>query len=475
MSLTRKIAHNIIIQIIEKAICLVLGLAMVAIMTRYLGRMGFGQFTTVTAFLQMFAILTDMGLYLILVQMSSHPEANIPKIVNNIFTLKFFLSFFLLGLAPLIAIFIPGYSPIIKIGIAIAALSFFFQSMIQLLSAIFQKNLCMEKIAIADVAGKLLLLVSVFIIVSLKGGLLMILGAVVLGSLTNFSLVYFFARRFVKIAFRFDFSFWKEVLSKSWPIALSVAFTLIYFKTDTFILSLVRSQEEVGIYGVAYRVLEILIMMPALFIGLVMPVLANSWAAKDNARFKRVMQKSFDFLIMLAVPIVVGTLFLAQSIVILIAGSEFIISGTVLKILIFAVGTIFLGSLFTHTAVAIEKQKTIFWFYMMTAVLALTGYLIFIPKYSYYGAAGMTVFAELLIACSGFFIIWRYAKFFPSLKMLFKSLAASAVMGLCLYVLAGYNLFLLIFVAGFVYFIIMYLLKGINKEIIKDIVKIKSE
>ena len=71
MSLTRRVAHNTIIQTIGKAISTMLGILVVALMTRYLGQRGFGQYSTIIAFLQIFGILVDFGLTLITVQMIS--------------------------------------------------------------------------------------------------------------------------------------------------------------------------------------------------------------------------------------------------------------------------------------------------------------------------------------------------------------------------------------------------------------------
>ncbi|MEK7167505.1 MAG: oligosaccharide flippase family protein, partial [Patescibacteria group bacterium] len=65
------------------------------------------------------------------------------------------------------------------------------------------------------------------------------------------------------------------IWSTTWPIALSVAITLIYFRADTLIMSFFRSPEEVGLYGAAYRVLETMIQFPYLIMGSILPLLAK--------------------------------------------------------------------------------------------------------------------------------------------------------------------------------------------------------
>ena len=60
MSYTRKIAHNTIIQMIGKGVSTVIGVVVIGMLTRYLGEGGFGQYTTIMAFLQLFGVLVDM-------------------------------------------------------------------------------------------------------------------------------------------------------------------------------------------------------------------------------------------------------------------------------------------------------------------------------------------------------------------------------------------------------------------------------
>ena len=123
MKLSTKVAYNTIIQVISKIFATILGLIAVAIITRYLGQVGFGEYTTVVTFLSFFAILADLGLTLVTVQMISRPNIDQNKILGNLLALRLVSAVIFLAFAPLVAIFFP-YSNIIKIGIAITTLNF---------------------------------------------------------------------------------------------------------------------------------------------------------------------------------------------------------------------------------------------------------------------------------------------------------------------------------------------------------------
>lgn len=473
MSLTRKVAHNTIYQAVGKIAATLLGIAAVALMTRYLGQAGFGQYSTIIAFLQFFGIMVDMGLTLITVQMISSPGADETKIIGNMFTLRLFSALIFLSLAPLIA-FLTPYPLIIKIGIAITTLHFFFISLTQVIIGIFQKHLSTGRAAVAEVIGRIFLLAGIGLVIFLGQGILWIMGAVILGSLANFLTGYFLSRKFVRIKFRFDWPIWQKIITLAWPVGISIIFNLIYLKADTLILSFLRPANEVGLYGAPYRVLEILVTFPYMFVGLVMPALTYSWAENQKDNFKKIIQKSFDLLAILAVPLAVGTFFLGRPIMTLVAGEDFLISGDILKILMLACCVIFLGVLFGHAVVAINRQKQMIFGYLATAVIALAGYLVFIPKYSYWGAAWMTVVSESMIALITFLVVYKYTKTAPNLKVFGKAILASLLMAIPLYFFSDYNLLLLISLAAFVYLIAIYLLKGITREMVVEVFKLKK-
>jgi O-antigen/teichoic acid export membrane protein len=154
-----------------------------------------------------------------------------------------------------------------------------------------------------------------------------------------------------------------------------------------------------------------------------------------------------------------------------VAGENFKPAGAVLKILILAIGFIFVGCLLAHAVIALDKQKNVIVAYIFTAITSLAGYLIFIPPYSYYGAAWVTVYSEFTITLFSLYVVIKYSQFKPNLTGLFKSLAASLIMALSIYFLIDkLNLILIILSAGLIYFVCLYLFKGIRREDVKNLI-----
>lgn len=456
--LGRKIAYNTIISVGARLIGLALSLIIIGFITRYLGQTGFGYYATILAFLFFFTVLSDLGLYSICLREISRPAADEKKIASNAFTLRFFAGLFIFCLAPLIAYFLP-YPGQVKLGILIGAVGFWFLSNQQVLMGVFQKHLHMDKVALAELLGRVFQLGLVVFFIWQKLGFLFIVGALVGGALINFLLVFFFSRKYISISFQFDFSFWRSLLKKSLPLGLAIIFTMVYIKIDTIMLSLMKSPADVGIYGLAYKFLESLLFFPAMFVGLVMPLMSK-YAFSARKKFKEITQKTLDILLIFLVPMVIGTFFLSKQIVILIAGQDFILSAGVLNILIVATGIIFLGTLFANMIISLEEQKKLIYIYGAGVVINLVTNFIFIPKYSYYGAAGTTVLTELIVTLLMMIILYQALKALPSFIYMTKYILAGLFMAGFLYFFAQWHLFILIILASLVYFGSLWLMGG---------------
>ena len=481
MQLSTKVAYNTIIQFIAKILSTIIGLLSVGIITRYLEPSGFGEYTTAITFISFFAIVADMGLTLVTVQLISRPGAKIQKIMANLLGLRLISAFILIGLAPIFVLLFP-YSPLVKQAVLAVSFSFFFIALNQVLVGLFQKQLRMDKVAIAEVLSRALMLVLIFYSVKMNYGLIGIMLAVSSSSAFNFLLHFLFACKFVRLKLAFDFSYWLEIFKKSWPLALTIILNLMYLKTDTLLLSIIKRPseigiiEEVGFYGAAYKVLEVLITLPFMFAGIILPILTNKWANKDFDGFKNVLQKSFDIMAIVAIPLALGTQLVSTEVMALVAGKEFALSGKILNILIIASSVIFLGTMFSHAVIAVDKQKKIISSYVFVAISSVALYFIFIPHFSYFGAAWITVYSEIAIAFMSFLITWRYTRFIPNFIVAFKAFVSSLLMLGLIIILRFYdinNLLVILCLSVLFYLAFMCLIKGLSKEDVLSLVNKK--
>lgn len=474
MSLTRKIAHNTAIQFAGKIGGTIIALVTMSLMLRYLGKTGFGQYSTAINFLAVFAILIDLGLYLIVTREISKDGADESKLVSNTLTFRFVIGLAVLSLAPLISLLMP-YADITRLAILVNASAFLFMSLNQILTGVFQKHLRMEKVAIGEIAARVFWLISVLIVVELDAGLLWIVATNSIAALINFIILHAFSRKYIKISFAFDFALWKKLWKSAAPLALNVVLNLVYFKAGIIILTLLDTEAAVGTLGAAQKILENLITFSAIFAGLLFPLFAR-WIKKDQDQFKKVLQKGFDALSILVFPLVAGSIWLAEDIVVLFGGADFVDSAPVLQVLMVAVGAIFFGNLFGNVIVAADLQKKIVPVYVVNAILAVAMSFVLIPQISYFGAAYATLLTEIIVAIAAFFVVKKFLKISLKYDVTAKAIiSALAMIGVLFVIPDDTNIIVNIIGGAGVYGILMFAMGAISKEVIMEIVSLRSQ
>lgn len=386
---------------IGRIIANLIGVFVVGILTRTLGPDGFGDYNAIFAYLFLFNVLADMGLYTILVREISRPGAQEADIAGKLFTLRFCLILTSVLLAVVIVWLLP-YSSVVQKGVMIGALSIVFSSLVQVLMGVFQKHLRLGLVAIADIATRVVQFGGIIFLVSYgySGVLPFVVVAVIAGAVQIW-LVAWFARRLVPFTFSIDFDYWKRIMANAFPIAVSLLFVLLYFKIDTVMLSLMKTPYEVGVYSVGYKVLEIVIFFPAMYIGLVMPLLSKTAASRE--RFKKLFWRTFWVLVAGAIPTVAGLMLFAGTITNLLGGAGYEGAVDVLRILSLAVGIIFFGNLGGNAIIALDLQRKGMWIYGVGALFNIITNLLFIPRYGYLAAAWTTVATELIVT------VWMFA------------------------------------------------------------------
>ena len=169
------------------------------------------------------------------------------------------------------------------------------------------------------------------------------------------------------------------------------------------------------------------------------------------------------------IPLTVGGILLAGPIIDLVAGPEFAESARSHDLIARDVRR-YLGAIFGHMAVAINKQKEAIWIYLSTALLTFAGYLIFIPRYGIYGAAWMSVFSEIYTGLLLFIVIHRYTFVALKLKTLMKILFGTLVMAVALWYFSALPLILLILLGAGIFGATLIVVGGVYMQTIKEIV-----
>lgn len=232
---------------------------------------------------------------------------------------------------------------------------------------------------------------------------------------------------------------------------------------DTIILSVLQSSAHVGIYNVAYKIMENLIFFPAMLAGLILPILSR-FIFTDRQQFEDIANKTFKVFLIIIAPIIIGTFFLAPDIIRIVSGGDFQESVLVLRILIFALGFIFFGHFFTMILVVGNAQKKLMQILLIAAAFNITLNMFLITRYSYIGAAVSSVATEMMVVFLTAFLVRKYIKYIPSFSQIGSILISSLLMGAVLFLLEPYSFFLAGFLGVATYFAFLWITKAVAAD-----------
>ena len=471
MSLVRSIAKNTLIQIAGKGVSTLLGLLAVSILTRAMGAEKFGWYSTAIGFLQFVAVLTDFGFTVVTAKMLSEPNFDKRKLLNNLFTWRLITALASQSLA-VGAIWLFPYSSTIKIATLILALSYIPNILNQVFTGYYQTKLRVDIQMAGEVLGRMALVVGFWLAV--KGNLDFFPMMWVVAIAAWIYTIYIW-RKSGGVAPRIDKEETKAIFQKMWPVAIGVIFNAFYLQGDRLILPLYANAVEVGLYSAAYRVLDILSQVAFMTMGIMLPLLTFSWSRGLYDEFKKHYQLSFDLMLIVLAPMVVGVIALAAPIMGLIFGSEFTAGGPILALLSVAVFGICFGSTFSQMALAINKQKQATLIFGADAVLSVIAYFIFIPRFGMLGAAYVTIFSELF-AGLGFFLLCAYhTRLWPKITTALKVALASSIMGILLYYLQAINIVILILLGVLIYASLVILFRIVSIQTLKEVLYAKTD
>lgn len=405
MSLARTVAWNSLVQVGGRAVGLVASMTFNAILIRHLGIATFGQFTAAAVYVGFFMILGESGLYLVSVRRAMQEPERRSRILGTALGLRLIWTVAPLGLAYLVAQLIPTerfptYQPAVKSTIGILALNEYVRLLCQFLTAVFRMHLRMDLAVLGEVGSRLVALTGILLVSKHGGGLLSVAAAFLVANGSNLAYAWWMARRLESFRPQLERSLATGILRESVVVAGVLILSLVRVQVGVLLLSLLRAAEDVGIYGVAAKVHEVLVTFPGLLIALLYPVLSKLFT-EDHERLRRTFQRTFDTMLLAGLNLTILILVLAPHLAAVLGEPR---AATPMRILALSLPSVFLGMTFSHLVLAEGRQALILRLYALLAVGALLGNWFLIPRYSYRAVAAMSVLMETSVLLSlGFY------------------------------------------------------------------------
>ncbi|PIP51391.1 hypothetical protein COZ61_00015 [Candidatus Berkelbacteria bacterium CG_4_8_14_3_um_filter_33_6] len=302
------------------------------------------------------------------------------------------------------------YENIIKIGITIFSLAGISTALFAFNSALYHGKLKVKQFVLADVIGRLVVLLTVYYSIKNDYGLLGIIGGYVVGDLLTYILSFIWLKKIVPFNFKADFN-WNHfvlIIKESFPLGIIMILSTIYFRSDIVVLSLLKPDFDVGIYGAGVKIIDIILSFPVVFLAVSYPIIAVM-TKKDRSHFNQSLQKIVNFMLLLAMPVVFFGIIKSSQIIRIVAGYDFVNSSSVafagsyittpivLSILLLAIFFVFLHQVFYYVLIASGKQNILLIPVIIYVLLNVILNIIFVPTYSYLASSIITLFNELIV------------------------------------------------------------------------------
>lgn len=362
-----------------------------------------------TSYAALFYMAADFGFNGIVLRQAGGEAGELKPRFRSLLGLRILYSLVLIFISLALLSFLP-YSPILKLATIVTVLTILTQAVFTTANLVFQFKLRYDLSVVAAVAGSLLNLAIIYLLVQGELSLLAVAGSYVVSGGVMAIIALGLARTLIG-SFSPDFNArqWGSIVLTTLPVGLTLVFNLIYFRADVFILSFFKSPSDVGIYGSAYKIFEVLLVLPVFFMNALYPYLVSTYEGNRD-RFRQMVRWSIVGLTGTSVFGAALGIMLAPKLVGLIYGDSFGETVLPLQVLLASVPIYYLSSLYMWLLILLRRQKTMALVYGMGMMLNIALNIYFVPIYSYVAAAIITGVSEAVILLLTFYLSrdWKY-------------------------------------------------------------------
>ena len=463
----RRVAKNSLLPMAANLTSRIVDFAFAIIIVRLLGPVGQGKFALAIVFIGYFDLFTNFGLDMLLTREIARQRDKANYYLNNSIALRLIL--WLLSL-PLIA----AYLYVMKlpmdttITIIVFAVSLVPSNLAKAVSSVFYGFEKMEFTAAVTVITTVLNAVFRAIVLLAGMGIIGLAWASVFSNVGTM-LVFFYAlyTQLFRPWIQVDGKAMRWMLVESYPLLMNHLLATVFFRIDALLMRPLlgnAADAALGYYSTAYKFIDGLNIIPSYLTVAVFPVMSRyAQGAGDALRRSYIM--TLRLLLLIALPVSVGTCLLADRIILLAFGPKMLPgSGEALAILIWFLPFSFINSVTQYALVAVNQQRFLTRAFLIGAGFNIVANLILIPRYSFIGAAVTTVLSEFVLFAPFYYSVRKNITKLPFVQLFWRPTVASLVMAAVIWLMGRANILLIVPAAMVVYGVVLVAIGGISQE-----------
>jgi len=460
----KTIAKNFSVMLGAQAFSMICSTLFVILCARYLGDVRFGKYAFAASFALMFSTLGTLNLQAKAARDVAQDRTKALKYLSNLVPLTTVLAIIIFGLSVLSLLLMRRPMELTIITMILGG-TIIFQIMTAGLRWWFQayQKLEYEALLISVLSpAKLGLGLLVF---ALGGGLIPLAGIVVGANFLVLSVAYSITKKhFHHTAWEIDLKFWNKFMTKNVPFTLAIIFAAIFGNIDKILLSLMKGDAVTGWYSAASQALIPMRVIPSIFSMAMLPVFAEYYVV-HKTDFNRLIQKSLRYMLIIVFPLAISVTLLAEKIMLLLFGAEFVNGAAALSILAWAAAATFINMTVGKAIIGAGQEKLNATFCGIGLLVNVFLNFALIPPLAHVGASISILAAEGTISL--LVLTWAYKRAALNIRVfrnLLRPLSAALIMGACIYLVRDYSLWLLAPLGAGVYFGCLHTLKVLPED-----------
>lgn len=438
--LSNIVAKNSIFSLIGQIGIRVLSFCFSVFVVRRLGGVAYGQYATVLAYVNIFAIVSDLGLASYGLREIAKDSKKTSGIFSNIVALRLVLSLPAVVLTTGFAV-LSGRSPDLVMGIFVASCGLFLYAVQGPLDMLLMAKERLDYSAVFSVVNQLIF-VCLGTLVLLKGyGVIGLIIVSMCGVLAMACLSFIVIQRHLGgLQWQVAPGMWLYLVKAALPFGV-IGFTLgISYKVDTVLLQYFQGDAVTGWYNAAYNLIFMLMTIShAVNIALYPSMVRQS--ATDPGKMTRIYSRALKYMLVLALPIAAGTSVLADKIVFFLYSEEFSAAILPLRILIWVLPLMFLSELLGYIVVIHNQERKVARSIGVSTSVNLILNLILIPRFGLKAASVITVLTEAVLVAQYLWMLRRDLASVDRVSAFVKPVLAAAAMGVIVFLLRQLSVF----------------------------------
>ncbi|MFQ5854803.1 MAG: oligosaccharide flippase family protein [Anaerolineae bacterium] len=437
-------------------------------MLRILGPTDAGKYYFAIVVIGFVDIFTNFGLNLLLTREVAKDRSQANRYLSNTALLRLVLWVVSLPLAAMYVLFRQVTQPLDTatiIAIALFSIGLIPGSISAAFSSLFTAYEQME-VPAAVTTVTTLLKVSLGALALLLGyGFVGLAGvSVIVNTITALIFLRLVIRRFFRPHLEFDPRFVWGMVGIAAPLMLNHLLQTVFFKIDIVILDQYWPEAVVGWYSTAYKWIDALLIIPAYFTMAIFPLMSRR-AESDRAGLMSAYTVSLRVLLMLALPIAMGTVFIADELIQVLGGSEYLPHGAIaLQLMIWFLPLSFVNGVTQYVLIALDQQRWITVSFAIATAFNLLMNLLLIPRLGYPAAALITIASEVVLFIPFYTSIRTHLGSMPLVSLAWRPAIATALLGGTMWVLGAIPNLVALAPAGIVYVAALVMLGAFTPE-----------